>query len=67
MFVCVVLKPLIKRSLLFVQRNEIAQCFEKAYERLDVCEAARMLFLDSPTAAINYAKSVTILICNVLV
>ncbi|ESO06144.1 hypothetical protein HELRODRAFT_188276 [Helobdella robusta] len=49
--------PSIDKNTLVKRWKEIAECFEKAYERLNVQEAARMLFLDSANAAINYAKN----------
>ena len=42
-------------------RKEIAQCIEKAYEKLEISEAARMLFLESKGAMISYAQSVGII------
>ena len=41
--------------LLETVRTEVAQCIEKAYERLSINETKRMLFLSSVDEAVNYA------------
>lgn len=42
--------------LLETIRKEIAECLSKAYERLKISEATRMLFLKSPEEAVSYAS-----------
>lgn len=41
-------------------RDEIAGCIEKAYHRIGLSEAARMLFFDSQKPIKDYAAKVTI-------
>lgn len=44
--------------LLDTVRNEIAACIEKAYERLALNEASRMLFFTNKDEMSEYAKKV---------
>ena len=48
--------------LLFYYRNEIASCIEKAYEKLGLSEAARMLFFESVKPMKEYGVQVVILL-----
>jgi 26S proteasome regulatory subunit N12 len=43
--------------LLETIRKEIAECIEKAYERVSLKEAARILFLKDPKSVVDRAKS----------
>ena len=45
--------------LLDTVRNEIAGCIEKAYEKLALNEASRMLFFTNKEEMSEYAKRVT--------
>lgn len=45
--------------LLDTVRNEIAACIEKAYEKLALNEASRMLFFTNKEEMNEYAKKVT--------
>lgn len=48
-----------KHSLnIFFFRNEIASCIEKAYEKIALTEAARMLFFDNAKPMKDYAVQV---------
>jgi len=44
-------------SIFFI-RNEIAGCIEKAYEKIGLNEAARMLFYESVKQMKEYAQQV---------
>ncbi len=46
--------------LLFVCRDEIAGCIEKAYEQVKFNEATRALFFSSPKKMTEYAKKVSV-------
>lgn len=43
---------------LFFSRNEIASCIEKAYEKIALNEAARMLFFENAKPMKDYAVQV---------
>jgi 26S proteasome regulatory subunit N12 len=51
--------------LLFYYRNEIASCIEKAYEKLGLSEAARMLFFESVKPMKEYGVQVVILLYSI--
>lgn len=46
------------KIIFFFNRDEIAGCIEKAYERINFTEAARMLFFDSEKPMKNYYQEV---------
>ena len=46
--------------LIYTCRNEIASCIEKAYEKLALQEAARMLFFESVKPMKEYAVQVNL-------
>lgn len=45
--------------LLDTIRGEIAVCLEKAYEKISLKDAARMLYLPNDTAAKNFGTTVS--------
>ena len=61
--------PLIKSlniiNALFYYRNEIGSCIEKAYEKLGLSEAARMLFFESVKPMKEYGVQVVTLLHSI--
>lgn len=42
-------------------REEVASCCERAYTKLSVSEAQKLMMFDSPAAVLDYAKQVSVM------